>query len=88
MTSLTYFLQPSLFFAAAFQFRICSNSTVYLQTATSHLSPGYPSGLLTPKYSPIALFCGHENHPKLLCVQPTAVYVTIWQFGSVILQHI
>ena len=67
------------FFSAAFHYRICSYSTVYLQTATSIISLGFPTDLLTPKYSPITSFCGYENHPKVMCVQTTAVYVTIWQ---------
>ena len=37
------FLQPSLFFSAAFQIRIWNKSTSYLQTACSHLSLGHGS---------------------------------------------
>jgi hypothetical protein len=46
------FLQPSLFFAAAFHFRIWSKSTASVQ-AFSHLLLGCPTGHLLPKYRPI-----------------------------------
>ena len=52
MASPITFLQPPLFFAVAFHFRICSKSTASVQ-ASSHLLLGSPTGHLLPKYRPI-----------------------------------
>ena len=47
------FLQPFLFFAAAFKFRIWRKSTASVQRASSHLLLGCPTGHLLPKYRPM-----------------------------------
>jgi len=49
MASPISFLQLSLFLAAAFDFLAWSESTVSLQTPSSHLFPCFPTGLLLPK---------------------------------------
>jgi len=48
MASLISFLQTLLFLAATFQTRFWSNSTAFMQTASSQLPPGFPTALLPP----------------------------------------
>ena len=51
MASSISFLQPSVFPAAAFQFRIWSNYRASLQTASFHLFLGFPTDFHPPKHT-------------------------------------
>jgi len=62
------FLQPSVSLAAAFQSSIENKSAVSLQTASSHLSLGFPTGLLIAKH-PLITFL-EVGTSFLLCGQP------------------
>jgi hypothetical protein len=61
------------FLVFAFQLRIWRKSAAFLKTVSSHLFLDFPTDLLPPKY-PTTTFWEYENHPSLLCVQPTVVF--------------
>ena len=69
------FLQNSLFLTTSFQLRFWSKSIPSLQTVFSHLPVGFSTGLLPLEHPPIIFVGdeGHDNHPSLLCDQPTVI---------------
>jgi len=63
-----------------------SISQAFLQTASTNLSLSFPTALLPQRYPPITSFWrgGYENHPSLLCGQPT----NLQSFSRLITPHL
>jgi hypothetical protein len=61
MASPISFLQPSLFRAGTFQFRIWQKSTASYQVAISHITLSFPNASFFPNIKSLP-FWEYENH--------------------------
>jgi hypothetical protein len=68
------FLPPPVFLASAFQSSIGGKSAASLQTASYHLSLGFPTGLLVPK-NPLITFL--EGRKIIFAVWPAIKESTV-----------